>query len=71
MPRAQDEESKVKHDHVFLWRSLSKVVENSSTNRVRVVLKPDIKPIICIVYVSRHRHEQVLFVLKVTKQKSW
>ena len=37
MPQAQGEESEVKHDRVFLWRSLLKLVENSSTNRVRVV----------------------------------
>jgi len=37
MPQAQGEESEVKHDCVFLWGSLLKVVENSSTNRVRVV----------------------------------
>jgi len=37
MPQAQGEESEVKHDRVFLWRSLLKVVENSSTNRVSVV----------------------------------
>jgi len=64
MPQAQGEESEVKHDRVFLWRSLLKVVENSSTNRVSVVFtlpKPDLKPIICFVYVSHHKHERVFF----------
>jgi len=40
------------------------VVENSSTNRVSVVFtlpKPDLKPIICFVYVSHHKHERVFF----------
>jgi len=36
MPRAQGKESEV-NDRVFLWWSLLKVVDNSSTNRVRVV----------------------------------
>jgi len=64
MPRAQGEESEVKNDRVFLWRSLLKAVENSNTNRVRVVVplpKTRSKPIICFVYVSHHKREQVFF----------
>jgi len=36
MPQAQGKESEV-NDHVFLCWSLLKVVDNSSTNRIRVV----------------------------------